>query len=144
MSDFLFVGPAGQHCWLELKRGRAPLTGEQAAFAEHLHQCGVPYYVARSYDDAVAKLRDWGVLSQCEPMSVAPCSEKKRKPGAKPLRNFFYGWRKLRPSGGRRKIRTKPALFPRPISSADFPRAGMKFPGNPVSKCRWRGKTTML
>jgi hypothetical protein len=56
------AGPAGQHCWLELKRGRAPLTGEQAVFAEHLRQCGVPYYVARNYDDAVTQLTEWGVL----------------------------------------------------------------------------------
>jgi hypothetical protein len=62
MSDFLFVGPAGQHCWLELKRGRAPLTGEQEAFTEHLHQCGVPYHVARDYQSAVNQLKEWGVL----------------------------------------------------------------------------------
>lgn len=62
MSGFLFVGPAGQHCWLELKRGRAPLTGEQEAFAEHLRQSGVPYYVARDYQSAVNQLKEWGVL----------------------------------------------------------------------------------
>ena len=62
LCDFIFIGPNNQHRWLELKRGRAPLTDEQKAFAEHLRQCNVPHHIARSYDDAVAKLREWNVL----------------------------------------------------------------------------------
>lgn len=62
LFDFVFLGPAGQHCWLELKRGNAPLTEGQKAFAEHLRACGVPHHVARSYDDAIAQLKTWGVL----------------------------------------------------------------------------------
>ena len=62
MSDFLFVSPIGQHCWLELKRGRAPLTEAQQAFAEHLRACGTAHHVARCYEDAVNQLKEWGVL----------------------------------------------------------------------------------
>ena len=63
MFDLLFIGPDGQHCWLELKRDhRAPLTEGQKQFAEMLHHCGVPHHVARSYDDAVRQLKVWGVL----------------------------------------------------------------------------------
>ena len=49
MSDFLFVGPTGQHYWLELKRGRAPLTQAQQAFAEHLRKS--PHAASVSLED---------------------------------------------------------------------------------------------
>lgn len=63
MFDLLFIDPAGQHYWMELKRDqRAPLTEGQKQFAEMLHVCGVPHHVARSYDDAVHQLKQWGVL----------------------------------------------------------------------------------
>jgi hypothetical protein len=62
MADFLLISPYGVHHWLELKRGNAPLTEDQEAFAAALRRCGVPYYVARSYDDAERQLRAWGVL----------------------------------------------------------------------------------
>ena len=48
---------------LELKRDhRTPLSEGQKHFAEMLHQCGVPHRVARSYDQAVAALKEWGAL----------------------------------------------------------------------------------
>ena len=59
MSDFLFVSPTGQHHWLELKRGRAPLTEAQQAFAQQLRACGTAHHVARSYEDAVNQLKAW-------------------------------------------------------------------------------------
>jgi hypothetical protein len=62
MADFLFISPTGQHMWLELKRGNAPLTEDQEAFAAALRRCGVPYYVARHYEGAVHQLKQWGVL----------------------------------------------------------------------------------
>jgi hypothetical protein len=63
MFDLLFIGPNGQHYWMEIKRDhRAPLTEGQKQFAEMLHHCGVPHRVARSYDQAVTTLKEWGVL----------------------------------------------------------------------------------
>jgi hypothetical protein len=62
MLDFLLISPTGKHHWLELKRGSAPLTEAQQAFIEHLTRRGVPWFVARSYDDAVRQLKEWGVL----------------------------------------------------------------------------------
>ena len=63
MFDLLLISPTGVHHWLELKRDhRAPLSEGQKHFAEMLHQCGVPHRVARSYDQAVAALKEWGAL----------------------------------------------------------------------------------
>lgn len=62
MADFLLISPTGVHHWLELKRGNAPLTEDQEAFAAALRRCGVPYYVARHYDGAVHQLKQWGAL----------------------------------------------------------------------------------
>jgi hypothetical protein len=62
MGDFLIISPTGQHCWLELKRGAAPLTDGQEAFAAMCRDRCVPYQIARSYDQAVAALKLWGAL----------------------------------------------------------------------------------
>jgi hypothetical protein len=62
MLDFLLISPSGEHHWLELKRGSAPLTEAQQAFIEQLNRRGVPHYVARNYDAAVQQLKQWGVL----------------------------------------------------------------------------------
>jgi len=61
-SDFLLVSPEGIHHWLELKRGKAPLTEEQGAFLEACRARGVPCAVARSFDEAIAILQRWGAL----------------------------------------------------------------------------------
>ena len=60
--DFLLIGPDGRHYWLELKRGKAPLSEAQERFRQDLVERTVVHGVARSFDDAVACLRDWGVL----------------------------------------------------------------------------------
>lgn len=62
LFDFLLISPDGVHHWLELKRGNAPLTDDQEAFAAALRRCGVAYFVARDYDAAVRQLQAWGVL----------------------------------------------------------------------------------
>ena len=62
MLDFLLISPTGEHHWLEIKRGNAPLTEAQQAFIEQLNRRGVPHHVARSFDDAVKQLTQWGVL----------------------------------------------------------------------------------
>lgn len=60
--DLLLIAPDGIHHWLELKRGKAPLTDDQEAFLGALRARGVPCAVARSFDEAIAQLRDWGAL----------------------------------------------------------------------------------
>lgn len=59
--DFLLLGPPGLHC-LELKRDGEKLTPEQIEFQDFCYANGTPYAVAWTYKQAVAVLREWGVL----------------------------------------------------------------------------------
>lgn len=61
-SDFLLISPEGIHHWLELKRGKSPLTDEQEAFRDAMAARDVPWAVARSFDEAVRQLTSWGAL----------------------------------------------------------------------------------
>ena len=65
LFDFLLIGPDGRHFWLELKRGRAPLSEAQERFRQELVERSVVHGVARSFDEAVACLREWDVLRPC-------------------------------------------------------------------------------
>ena len=69
LFDFLLIGPDGRHFWLELKRGKAPLSPAQEQFRQELVERDVVHGVARSFDEAVACLRLWDVLRPCR------CSE---------------------------------------------------------------------
>jgi hypothetical protein len=63
MLDFMFISPTGRMFWLELKRGfGAPISEAQQAFCLELRRRNIAFFVARSYDDAVVQLREWGVL----------------------------------------------------------------------------------
>lgn len=62
MLDFLLYAPDGQEYWLELKRGPAPLQDSQLAFIGEMEKRNVPTAVARSYSEAEAQLKAWGVL----------------------------------------------------------------------------------
>ena len=62
MSDFLFIAPDGEHRWLELKRGQSPLSEHQADFLGMLRRRNVKCAVARSYAEAEAVLKSWGVI----------------------------------------------------------------------------------
>jgi VRR-NUC domain len=62
IPDFLFIAPDGRHHWLELKRGRAPLTDAQKKFQLEMNMRGVPCGVARSYQDAICQLTEWGAV----------------------------------------------------------------------------------
>jgi hypothetical protein len=65
MFDFVFIGPTGVHHWLELKRGAsASMSLAQIRFRHELQVRSVPYGVARSYDEAVAFLTQWGVIRE--------------------------------------------------------------------------------
>lgn len=60
--DLLLISPEGRHHWIELKRGKAPLTDEQEAFRDNARAVGVPWALARSFDEAIAQLSSWGAL----------------------------------------------------------------------------------
>jgi hypothetical protein len=61
--DLLLISPTGAHHWLELKRGaKAGMSLAQIRFRHELQVRGVPYGVARSFDEAVDFLRAWGVI----------------------------------------------------------------------------------
>jgi predicted type IV restriction endonuclease len=60
--DFLLLAPTGIAHFLELKRGRAPLTEEQREFAEWCVAHGVPFAIARNFDEALRWLKEWGAV----------------------------------------------------------------------------------
>lgn len=61
-SDFVLIAPSGVHYWLELKRGRAGFEPEQTEFALALLARGVPWAVARSVEEALHVLSQWGAI----------------------------------------------------------------------------------
>jgi len=61
-ADFVLIGPDGRHYWLELKRGSAPLSEAQKEFRDGMWERGVAYAVARSLDEAISVLSDWGAI----------------------------------------------------------------------------------
>ena len=61
--DFQFAGPNRAMFFLELKRARVGrLSEEQSDIAAHLIACGHGYLCTSSFDDAVATLKDLGIL----------------------------------------------------------------------------------
>jgi hypothetical protein len=63
-SDFVLMGPDGVHHWLELKRGKYPLSEAQIAFGAAMLERDVPWAVARSFNEAIAVLQRWGALDR--------------------------------------------------------------------------------
>ena len=61
--DFLLIAPHGElHC-LELKRGKlGVLSDHQKRFGDAMLSRGVPWAVARSFDEAIAVLAGWGAV----------------------------------------------------------------------------------
>lgn len=63
LPDYLFIGPRGDHRWLELKRrGRGRISETQLEFAELCRQRDIKHAICFSFDEAESVLRDWGVL----------------------------------------------------------------------------------
>jgi hypothetical protein len=61
--DFIFVGPNAQVFWLELKRHKTGrLSEDQSEVLAHLVACGFAVLVTTSLDDAVATLKQAGIL----------------------------------------------------------------------------------
>jgi hypothetical protein len=63
-ADFLLLDAAGRLYCLELKRGNAPLTGDQEVFEAACLARGIAYEIARSLDQALGILTRWGALSK--------------------------------------------------------------------------------
>lgn len=61
-ADFLLIDPGGVHHWLELKRGKAELSEAQEAFCTAMQARGVPWALARSFDEAITVLTGWGAI----------------------------------------------------------------------------------
>lgn len=60
-SDYLFL-TGQQSLALEFKSGTGRLTEGQSDFAKWCRDCGVPYFIVRSADAALALLVEYGVL----------------------------------------------------------------------------------
>jgi hypothetical protein len=60
--DFLLFSPVGQLHALELKRVGDTLTDEQSEFAAWCDRAGVSHGVARTFDEAITLLGNWGAL----------------------------------------------------------------------------------
>ena len=61
--DFMFVGPGPSIFFLELKRkGSGRVSEAQADVFAHLAACGFGLLVTDNFDDAVATLKDMGIL----------------------------------------------------------------------------------
>jgi hypothetical protein len=61
--DFVFCGPNAQVFWLELKRFKTGrLSEDQSEVLAHLVACGFAVLVTTSLDDAVATLKQAGIL----------------------------------------------------------------------------------
>jgi hypothetical protein len=60
--DLMLISPTGLVYFMELKRGRAPLTLAQKVFLAEMDKRGVPCAVARSYDEALDRLSQWGAI----------------------------------------------------------------------------------
>lgn len=60
--DFMLFDPIGRLHALELKREGEGLTDEQREFLEWCFDHAVPHWVARTTDEAMSVLSNWGVL----------------------------------------------------------------------------------
>lgn len=64
LPDFLLISPQGRPHWLELKRGNlGVVTEDQDAFAEFCRVSGMPYALARSFDEAHSHFKAWGIMA---------------------------------------------------------------------------------
>jgi hypothetical protein len=60
--DFLLIDPIGVLHALELKKGKAAMRPDQRVFRDEMLKRGVPWAVARSLEEALHQLTEWGAL----------------------------------------------------------------------------------
>lgn len=69
--DLLFLGPAGEVCWIELKAKRGRLSEAQAAIAARLVAAGHGYLCSADYRDIIETLKAWGALRSIVNVTLA-------------------------------------------------------------------------
>jgi len=62
VADLCFMLPGGRAAWLELKKPGNYQTIEQKGFEARCKRLEHPYVVAKNIDQAIAALKQWGVL----------------------------------------------------------------------------------
>lgn len=66
--DLCFMLPEGKVAWLEMKTTKGTLGPSQKTFREIANRLGHLWGMARSVDEAIALLKQWGVLRvACQP-----------------------------------------------------------------------------
>lgn len=60
--DLCFMLPDGKVAWLEMKTAKGTLGPAQKAFRDIARRLGHHWGMAKSIDDAIVHLREWGVL----------------------------------------------------------------------------------
>jgi len=63
IPDLVMIKPGGIVYLLELKAGKGELRDSQKEIRDHCDHNGIPWASARSYDEAIHWLKDWGLIS---------------------------------------------------------------------------------
>jgi hypothetical protein len=63
VADLIFIGPGGRAYCLEMKTRKGRQQPEQALFEHKVREIGGAYAIARSFDEALAVLRGWGLIA---------------------------------------------------------------------------------
>jgi hypothetical protein len=67
IADICLVRPGGAAAFLEFKSREGRQTQEQLAFEQLCKANGSPYSVARTIDEAIAALTEWGCIRAAAP-----------------------------------------------------------------------------
>ena len=62
VADLQIMLPGGRSCWLEMKTAKGRQSPEQKNFEQICLKLHHAYAIARSFDEAVAIFKLWGVL----------------------------------------------------------------------------------
>lgn len=62
IPDLCFMLPAGRVAWLEMKTSKGTLSDTQKSFRDRALSLGHAWAMARSVDEALPHLTEWGVL----------------------------------------------------------------------------------
>ena len=62
MTDLVIIAPGGKAHLLELKSGKGSLRDSQKDIRDYCHDKRIPWASARSYDEAIHWLKEWGLI----------------------------------------------------------------------------------
>ena len=74
VADLCFMLPGGKVAWLELKKPGNYLTIEQKGFQARCARLGHPYAIAKTLDQAIVILTNWGVCDDRRTRQSVPAS----------------------------------------------------------------------